>query len=45
MIEKIDDYENIYSVSSLYLITGKVDRHIEQKDGNKYLCVERLHEN
>ena len=44
-IKKIDDYENIYSVSSLYLITGKVDRHIEQKDGNKYLCVERLPEN
>ena len=26
----------------MYLITGKVDRHIEQKDGNKYLCVERF---
>ena len=24
-LKKIDDYENIYSVNFLYLITGKVD--------------------
>ena len=28
-IKKIGDYENIYSVNSLYLINGKVDGHIE----------------
>ena len=36
-IKKIDDYENIYSVNPLYLITGKVIEHIEEKNGNKYL--------
>ena len=32
-IKKIDDYENIYCVNSLYLIIGKVDGHIEEKMG------------
>ena len=36
-IKKIDDYENIYSVNHLYLITGKAIRHIEENNGNKYL--------
>ena len=30
-IKKIDHYENIYSASSLYLITGEVDGFIEEK--------------
>ena len=30
-IKKIDDCENIYSVNPLYLIIGKLDRHIEEK--------------
>ena len=32
-IKKIDDCENIYSVNPLYLIIGKLDRHIEEKIG------------
>ena len=39
-IKKIDDYENIYSVNPLYLITGKVIEHIEEKNGNKYLIFD-----
>ena len=35
-IKKTDDYENIYSVNPFYLIIGKVDRHIEEKNGSKY---------
>ena len=35
--KKNDDYENVYSVNSLYFIVGKVDGHTEQKNGNKYL--------
>ena len=34
-IEKINDYENIYNVNLLYLITGEVDGHIEEKNGSK----------
>ena len=30
-IKKIDDYENIYSVNPLYMITGKVIGHIQGK--------------
>ena len=33
-IKKIGDYENIYSVNSLYLIIGKVDGHVEENSGN-----------
>ena len=34
------DCENIYSVNPLYLIIGKVDRHIEEKNGTKYLVFD-----
>ena len=34
-IKKNDDCENIYSANPLFLITGKVDRHIEEKNGRK----------
>ena len=36
-IQKIDDYENIYSVNPLYLIINTADEYIEEKNGNKYL--------
>ena len=39
-IKKIGDYENIYNVNPLYLIIGKVDRHIEENNGNKYLVFD-----
>ena len=34
------DCENIYSVNPLYLIIGKVDGHIEENNGNKYLVFD-----
>ena len=30
-IQKIDDYENIYSVNPLYLIINTADEYIEEK--------------
>ena len=39
-IKKIGDCENIYSVNPLYLIIGKVDGHIEENNGNKYLVFD-----
>ena len=36
-IEKIDDYEEIYSVNLSYLITNHASGYIEEKDVNKYL--------
>ena len=44
-IKKIGDYENIYSVNPLYLIIGKVDGHIEENNGNKYLVFGSTDEN
>ena len=44
-IKKIDDCENIYSVNPLYLIIGKVDGHIEENNGNKYLVFGSTDEN
>ena len=44
-IRKIDDCENIYSVNPLYLIIGKVDGHIEEKNGSKYLVFDSTDEN
>ena len=44
-IKKADDYENIYSVNPLYLITGEVDGHIEDKNGSKYLVFDSTDEN
>ena len=34
--KKIDDYENIYSVNSLYIIIANASEYIEEKNGNKY---------
>ena len=36
-IKKINDYENINSLNSLYLIIGKADRYIEENYRNKCL--------
>ena len=44
-IKKNEDCENIYSVNPLYLITGKVDGHIEEKNGSKYLVFDSTDEN
>ena len=44
-IKKIGDYENIYSVNLLYLIIGKVDRYIEEKNQSKYLVFDSTDEN
>ena len=44
-VTKIGDCENIYSVNPLYLITGKVDGHIEEKNGSKYLVFDSTDEN
>ena len=44
-ITKIGDCENIYSVIRLYLIIGKVDGHIEEKNGSKYLVFDSTDEN
>ena len=44
-IKKIGDCENIYSVNPLYLIIGKVDGHIKEKNGSKYLVFDSTDEN
>ena len=44
-IKKIGDCENIYSVNPLYLIIGKVDGHIEEKNESKYLVFYSTDEN
>ena len=36
-VNTISDYESINSVNPLYLIVGKSDGYIEEKNGNKYL--------
>ena len=43
--QKIDDYENIYIVNILYLIIGNVIRHIEEKNGSKYLVFNSIDQN
>ena len=44
-IKKIDDCDNIHSVNPLYLIIGKVDGFIEEKNGSKYLVFHSTDEN
>ena len=43
--KKIGNCENIYSVDPLYLIIGKVDGLIEEKNGSKYLVFDSTDEN
>ena len=33
-IKKIDDYENIYSVNTLYLLVNHANGYIEENNGN-----------
>ena len=44
-IRKIDDYENIHCVNPLYLMIGKVDGFIEERNGSKYLAFDSTDEN
>ena len=44
-IKKIDDYENIYSANSLYLIIAHTNEYIEEKGANKYLVFDITDEN
>ena len=44
-IKKIDDYESIYSVNSLYLRIGHASGYIEEKNGNKYFIFNSVDEN
>ena len=44
-IKKTDDYENIHSVNPLYLMIGKVDGFIEEKNKNWYLVFDSTDEN
>ena len=41
-INKIDDYESIYSVNPLHLRVNNTNGYIEQKNGNKYLIFDDL---
>ena len=44
-IKKIDDFEDIYSVNSLYLIIAHTNEYIEEKGANKYLVFDIADEN
>ena len=43
--KKTGGCENIYSVNPWYLIIGKVDGHIEEKNGSKYLFFDSTDKN
>ena len=43
--KKEDDYENIYSVNPLYLITNHANGYMEEKGLNKYLISDSADEN
>ena len=44
-IKKINDYQSIYSVNSLYLHINQASGYIEEKNGNKYLIFDSADEN
>ena len=44
-IKKIDDYESIYSVNSLYLRIDHASGYIEEKNGSKYLIFDSVNGN
>ena len=44
-IKKMDDYENIYSVNSLYLTINHASGYIKEKGVNKYLAFDSIDEN
>ena len=39
-IERINDWENIYSVNSFYLLVNHVSGYIKEKNGNKDLIFD-----
>ena len=39
-IKKIDEYESIYSVKTLYLIIHSVAGHFKEKNNDKYLILD-----
>ena len=39
-IKKIDNCENIHSVNPLYLLVNHANRHIEEKNENKYFIFD-----
>ena len=43
-INKIDDYESIYSVNPLYLQVNHASGYIAEKNGNKYLIFDSADE-
>ena len=43
-IKTIDDHKNIHSVNPLYLMIGKIDGHIEEKNGSEYLVFDFINE-
>ena len=43
--QNIDDWESIYSVNPLYLITAHANGYIEEKGVNKYLVFDSTDEN
>ena len=44
-IKKIDDYENIHSVNPLYLMIGKVNGYIKEKNASKCLVFDSAYKN
>ena len=44
-VKKIGDFENIYSVNSLYLLITHASRYIEELNGNKYLIFDSTDKN
>ena len=44
-IKDVDDCENIYSISPLYLIVNHAIEHMEEKNKNKYLVFDLTNEN
>ena len=43
--QKIDDYENSYSMNPLHLIIANASGYIDEKKGNKYLIFDSVDEN
>ena len=44
-LNKIDDYNNIYSVNPLYLIVNTENGHIEEKSRSKYFVFDSTDKN
>ena len=44
LLKKIGDYNNINSVKPLYLIINEMIGHVEEKNENKYLVLDKIDE-